>query len=101
MEVESRGDISYSENAIACRDIWGSNCDDLYTMPSVSLTADQSSEMADIMGDLMTYASGKIIEFIIGDDSLDNWDAFVSELEDFRVNRVIEIYQEAYDASVS
>lgn len=101
VEVESRGDISYSENAIACRDIWGSNCDDLYTMPSVSLTADQSSEMADIMGDLMTYASGKIIEFIIGDDSLDNWDAFVSELEDFRVNRVIEIYQEAYDASVS
>lgn len=101
VEVESRGDISYSENAIACRDIWGSNCDDLYTMPSVSLTADQSSEMADIMGDLMTYASGKIIEFIIGDDSLDNWDAFVSELEDFRVNRVIEIYQEAYDASAS
>ncbi len=101
VEVESRGDISYSENAIACRDIWGSNCDDLYTMPSVSLTADQSSEMADIMGDLMTYASGKIIEFIIGDDSLDNWDAFVSELEDFRVNRVIEIYQEAYDASIA
>ena len=101
VEVESRGDISYSENAIACRDIWGSNCDDLYTMPSVSLTADQSSEVADIMGDLMTYASGKITEFIIGIDSLDNWDEYISQLEGFRVDRVTEIYQEAYDASIA
>jgi len=97
VEVETRGDISYSENAIASRDIWGENCDDLYTMPGVSLTAEQSSEVANIMGDLMTYASGKITEFIIGSDSLDNWDAYIEQLEGLQVDRVTEIYQEAYD----
>ena len=50
------------------------------------------------MGDLMTYATGKITEFIIGSDTLDNWDAYVTEMESFNVSRAIEIYQEVYDA---
>ena len=97
VEVETRGDIAYGEKAVSARDIWGSNCDDLYTLPGVSLDADQASEVAGIMGDLMTYASGKITEFIIGADSLDNWDSYVAQLEGFQVDRVTEIYQEAYD----
>lgn len=98
VEVETRGDIAYGERSIAARDIWGENVDDLYTLPGVSLDADQASEVANIMGDLMTYASGKITEFIIGADSLDNWDAYISQLESFQVDRVTEIYQEAYDS---
>lgn len=98
VEVETRGDIAYGEKAVSARDIWGENVDDLYTMPGVSLDADQASEVAGIMGDLMTYASGKITEFIIGSDSLDNWDSYVAQLESFQVDRVTEIYQDAYDA---
>lgn len=97
VEVETRGDLAYSEKAIEARDIWGSNIDDAYSMPSVELSADQATEFAGIMGDLMTYASGKITEFIIGTDSLDNWDAYVENLKGFNLDRVTEIYQEVYD----
>lgn len=98
VEVETRGDIAYGEKAVSARDIWGENVDDLYTLPGVTLDADQASEVAGLMGDLMTYASGKITEFIIGADSLDNWDSYVAQLESFQVDRVTEIYQDAYDA---
>lgn len=97
VEVETRGDLAYSEKAIEARDIWNSNIDDAYSMPDVELSADQATEFAGIMGDLMTYASGKITEFIIGTDSLDNWDTYVSSLKDFNLDRIVEIYQEVYD----
>lgn len=46
----------------------------------------------------MTYASGKITEFIIGADSLDNWEQYMDQLRGFQVDRVVEIYQDVYDA---
>lgn len=98
VENESRNDIAYTEKENAARGVWGSNVDDAYTMPTSDLSADQASEVSGILGDLMTYATGKVTEFIIGSDSLDNWDAYVAEMESFNVGRAIEIYQEVYDA---
>lgn len=98
VEVETRGDVAYSEKAIAARDIWNTNMDDAYSMPDVELSAEQAAEFAGIMGDLMTYASGKITEFIIGADSLDNWEQYMDQLRGFQVDRVVEIYQDVYDA---
>lgn len=101
VEVETRGDQAYSEKAIEARDIWGTNIDDAYSMPNVELSAEQATEFAGIMGDLMTYASGKITEFIIGADSLNNWDQYIDQLKGFQVERVVEIYQDVYDAYTS
>ncbi len=98
LEDESRNDIAYSEKENAARGVWDSNTDDAYAMPTTELNAEQASEMSGIMGDLMTYATGKITEFIIGADSLDNWDAYIQQMEGFGIDRVIEIYQEVYDA---
>lgn len=100
IEVETRGDIAYPEKAIEARDIWGSNQDDAYSMPTTEMNADQASEVSGLLGDIMTYASGKITEFIIGSDSLDNWDAYIQQMESFGIDRVTEIYQEVYDAYV-
>lgn len=49
------------------------------------------------MGDLMTYATGKVTEFIIGSDDLANWDAYLQQMESLNIGRVIEIYQAVYD----
>ncbi len=101
VEVESRGDIAYNEVAIEARQIWDSNTDDLYTMPNgVALNTEQAQEFANLIGDITTYVSGKIIEFIIGSDSLDNWDSYVASMHSFGIDRVIELYQEAYDSFV-
>ena len=98
IEKESRSDIAYSEKEIEARSIWDSNTDDAYTMPTTEMSANQASEMAGIMGDLMTYATGKVTEFIIGSDDLANWDAYLQQMETLNIDRVVEIYQEVYDA---
>lgn len=98
IEKESRSDIAYSEKEIEARSTWDSNTDDAYTMPTTEMSADQASEMAGIMGDLMTYATGKVTEFIIGSDDLANWDAYLQQMETLNIDRVVEIYQEVYDA---
>lgn len=98
LEKESRNDIAYSEKENAARSIWDSNTDDACTMPTTDLNAEQAAEMSGIMGDLLTYATGKITEFIIGADSLEHWDTYIAEMEQFHVGRAIEIYQEVYDA---
>jgi putative aldouronate transport system substrate-binding protein len=101
VEVESRGDVAYNEVAIEARQIWDSNSDDLYVLPSgVSLNTEQAQEFTSLIGDITTYVSGKTIEFIIGSDSLDNWDTYVQTMRDFGIDRVTELYQEAYDAVV-
>ena len=97
IEKESRSDIAYSQKEIEARSIWDSNTDDAYTMPSTEMSAEQASEMAGIMGDLMTYATGKVTEFIIGSDDLANWDAYLQQMESLNIGRVIEIYQAVYD----
>lgn len=99
IEVESRSDIAYGKNEVASRDIWDSNSDDAYLLPSyLSLTAEQAEEFNSLIGDISTYASGKIIEFIIGSDTLDNWDDYLSMMDQLGIRRVIEIYQEALDS---
>lgn len=101
IEKESRSDIAYSEKEIAARSTWDSNTDDAYTMPTTEMSADQASEMAGILGDLMTYATGKVTEFIIGSDDLANWDAYLQQMDTLNIGRVIEIYQEIYDAYIA
>ena len=73
IEKESRSDIAYSQKEIEARSIWDSNTDDAYTMPSTEMSAEQASEMAGIMGDLMTYATGKVTEFITGMPISSRW----------------------------
>ena len=70
-------------------------------MPTTEMSADQASEMAGILGVLMTYATGKVTEFIIGSDDLANWDAYLQQMDTLNIGRVIEIYQEIYDAYIA
>ena len=71
--------------------------DNSYALPGLSFTTEQADELASIQNNIDTYASEMALKFVIGDESLDNYDAFVDRLNQLGMQRLIEIHQEAYD----
>ncbi|MDO4328492.1 MAG: extracellular solute-binding protein [Lachnospiraceae bacterium] len=65
--------------------------------PTVSLTPEESSELAGIMSDITTYRDENVIRFILGSESIDNYDKFAETIQKMNISRAIEIKQAAYD----
>ena len=64
-------------------------------MPPVTLTAEESSEQADIMAQVNTYAQEMMYKFITGAEPLDNYDNYLKELDGLNMKRALEIEQDA------
>ena len=93
-----KGFYSYDEDQMEAVDILANLTDGAYNMPSyVSLTTEEQVEYNGYATDLETYADGEILKFIMGDKSMDEYDAFVEELYTFGLQEMIDIYQVAYD----
>jgi ABC-type glycerol-3-phosphate transport system substrate-binding protein len=59
-----------------------------------------ASELATLQTNLGTYIQQSAVQFVTGEKSLDSdWDSYVSELDGLGLDRFLEIYQQAYDAS--
>ena len=71
----------------------------LQMQPAVapSLTEEETEEYAEIFNVIDTIASENCVKFIIGERSLDEYDAFVEELQEAGAERAVEIYNTAYD----
>ena len=88
----------YSEVDKAAPEIWAKGMDDAYVIPtSMALSADQSTEAANIYSDIQTLCMESIAKFITGDKSLDEFDDFVQQIEDMGIQDYLDIYQECYD----
>lgn len=64
---------------------------------TVSLTPEEGEELAGIMSDIETYRDENAIRFILGTESFDNYDKFVSTIESMGIDRAIAIKQAGYD----
>ncbi len=94
--VDTRASFGlYSEDQLAAQEIWSSNIDDAYVLPEITMTEDENNELSSIYSDLSTMISEKLIQFIIGDEPMDQWPAFVSDMEAMNAQRCVEIYQAA------
>ncbi|MDD6238477.1 MAG: extracellular solute-binding protein [Oscillospiraceae bacterium] len=88
----------YSEVDKAAPEIWAKGMDDAYVIPtSMTLSADQGTEAANIYSDIQTLCMESIAKFITGDKSLDEFDDFVQQIEDMGIQDYLDIYQECYD----
>lgn len=77
---------------------WAWKADDANIMPMwVTHTADEAMEVSEIMTPIYTYADEMVSKFIIGTESLDNYDAFVEQLKAMGIERALEIKQAGYD----
>ena len=74
------------------------NVDYHLRLPSISLSADATAERTEIMTEVNTYAEEMMLRFITGAESLDNFDAYVEQINSLGLPRAIEITQEAFEA---
>lgn len=81
----------------AIENVWVSNSDGAYFMPNITLTSEEGTEFARLMGDIDTYVSEMTTKFILGTESLDNWDNFIATLESMDIQKAIELEQAALD----
>lgn len=72
--------------------------DTTYSMPSgLTPTVEESKEIAKLSSDINTYVSEMLNKFIMGAESLDKFDDYIKRLEDFGIERLIELKQSQLD----
>lgn len=94
-----RQNSTISQNALDAQASWNADSTD-YMMPSVSLTAEEAAEYADINADLSTYREENELQFITGAKDIasdDEWNKFISTYTDLGAPRCVELYQQALD----
>ncbi|GLX71165.1 extracellular solute-binding protein [Paenibacillus glycanilyticus] len=66
-------------------------------MPPVSLTPEESDEVAKIMNDVTTYRNEMTIKIALGAEPIDAFDKMVDQLKKMNIEKVIAIQQAALD----
>ena len=88
---------SVPEKDVTSYDVWSAAGQD-WTLPTLSLTQDESVDRADIMGDVDTYVQEKTTQFITGVLDIDTeWDTYMSDIASMGIDEAIAITQAAYD----
>ena len=86
----------------AYSEIWDSNNDYSYSFPSgVTLNAEEKEIYADYYGDIESYVQEMTVKFIMGLESIDQYDNFVQVLKDQGIEEAMSAYQAAYDRYMS
>ena len=68
-------------------------------IPPLAYTTAQAAEVTDLRLGIDDYVVQMMAEFVLGRADLDNdWDNYVATLDSLGINRMVEIYQAAYDA---
>ena len=88
---------SVPEKDVASYDVWSSAGQD-WTLPTLSLTQDESVDRAAIMGDVETYVQEKTTQMITGVLDIETeWDTYISDIESMGIADATAITQAAYD----
>ncbi|MBR2036118.1 MAG: hypothetical protein IKK03_08640 [Lachnospiraceae bacterium] len=72
-----------------------------YMTPPYSRTEEEQTKYTDIKAVLSTYVSEMALKFVTGEESLDNFDKFVEQLNAYKLPELLEIEQAAYDRYVN
>ncbi len=93
---------AYTETEMNAREIWGSNQDGAWVIPSAAaFNTDEAAAYALHNTDIETYADENILRFILGERSMDEWDEYVSIFYELGIQECIDAYQTCYDRFMS
>lgn len=85
-----------NQDSIDALEIWYHDGAHLY--PEKATPSDKEGEdISAIMSDIETYVSTMILQFITGETSLDEWDSYVSNIENSGINDAIALKQTVLD----
>ena len=94
---ETREQSGYTQAQKDASSIWQSNLSVGRGIGSTALNTDESSEVNQFYGDIKTYIEQSVLEFIIGNRDLTEFDAFVDHIEGMGIDEVTACYQAAYE----
>jgi putative aldouronate transport system substrate-binding protein len=68
-------------------------------IPTLFMDADQGKQVVDYSKTVGTYVEEMFARFVTGDMDIDKgWDAYLSQLKSINLEKLVAIYQAAYDA---
>lgn len=67
-----------------------------YVVQALPFTSDEDAERRALMADITTYVDESVINFMTGDESLDNFDAYAEKINSMGLPRVLELYNTAF-----
>lgn len=85
--------------AVAAVDLWIQNQEaSKHIVPTgVTRTTEESNEISAILNTVGTYIQEMSLKFMVGEEPLSNFDAYVENLKSIGLDRLLEIQQAAYD----
>ena len=72
-----------------------------YYYPTVTHTEEEADLIATTYSDIETFVQEGLMRFILGTDSMDNWDSFTEQIRGLGIDEVIAAKQAAYDRFMS
>lgn len=98
---ETREQSGYTEDQKEASEIWQSNLSVGRGIGSTMLNTEESDKVNQYYGDIKTHIEENVLNFITGQRSLDEFDAFVAEVEGMGIDEVTACYQDAYERYLS
>lgn len=95
--LETRLSSTFTQEQQDVYDAWMTGIDGDRLLPAVSLTEEESEIARSPLADIQTYVDENVAKFINGTRSLDEFDAFVSDIEGMGLNDIINVYQAALE----
>lgn len=94
---ETREQSGYTQAQREASDIWNSNMTTGRALGSTALNTEESESVNEFYGDIKTYITQSVLEFVTGTRSLDEFDAYVQHIKDMGIDQVTACWQDAYE----
>jgi len=78
--------------------IWANTRAKEHKLPPLTPSSEDSNRLASIMNEVNTYVDEMFLRFIIGQESIDNFDLYIDTLKKIGIEEAIAIQQKALDA---
>lgn len=83
------------------KDIYTPDMHTKYIYPNVFMTREDNEEISNIQADVVKSINAHKSDWIMNGFTDADWDAYLSELEGYKLGKMLEIYQKYYDARVN
>lgn len=88
---------SYPEDQLIAERTWAEAETSLIYPPYITMSVTDQAFCDSVMDEAANYIAEMELKFITGEESLDNFDLFVAQLEKMGVGEVLNIYRKAYE----
>ena len=88
---------SYSDIQNTALKTWKNNDVMAHFIPPLTVESKVAQEYSTITSEIMTFVNESFALFVIGEKPISEFDKYISTLKNMKIDRMIELYQKAYD----